>query len=102
MTIVDRNYRARGGEIDIIAQEGGLLAFVEVRCRENEAFGSPEETVDHAKRRRIAAAARAYLAILPPSSWKEARFDVIAVTGGQGAPAVRHYPGAFDARGKII
>ncbi len=102
MTIVGRNYRVRGGEIDIIAREGGLLVFVEVRCRENEAFGTPEETVDLAKRRRIAAAARAYLMKLPPSSWKEARFDVVAVTGGQGAPAVRHYPGAFDARGKLI
>ncbi|HWS14676.1 MAG TPA: YraN family protein, partial [Candidatus Methylomirabilis sp.] len=56
-TIGDRNYRARGGEIDIVARKGDLLVFVEVRSREDAAFGTPEETVTPAKRRRIVAAA---------------------------------------------
>jgi Holliday junction resolvase-like predicted endonuclease len=46
-------------------------------------------------------ATRAFLAGIPPSSWKEARFDVIAVTGGGRSSAVRHYPNAFDAKGKL-
>jgi putative endonuclease len=100
--VVERNFRARGGEIDIIARDGDVLAFVEVRFREEDGHGLPEETVGPVKRRRIVAAARAYLATIPPESWREARFDVAAVDGGGAAPAIRYYPGAFDARGKIL
>ena len=99
--VVERNFRARGGEIDIIARDGDVLAFVEVRFREEDGHGLPEESVGPLKRRRIVAAARAYLATIPPDSWREARFDVAAVDGG-GAPVIRYYPGAFDARGKIL
>jgi putative endonuclease len=102
MEIVGRNFRGRGGEIDVIAKTGNVLVFVEVRYRETEAFGSPEESIELRKRRRIASAARAFLAGIPPSSWKEARFDVIAVTGGGRTPTIRHYPNAFDAGGKLI
>jgi putative endonuclease len=100
--VVERNFRARGGEIDIIARDGDVLAFVEVRFREEDGHGLPEESVGPVKRRRIVAAARAYLATIPPESWREARFDVAAVDGGGAAPAIRYYPGAFDARGKIL
>ena len=99
--VVERNFRARGGEIDIIARDGDVLAFVEVRFREEDGHGLPEESVGPVKRRRIVAAARAYLSTIPPDSWREARFDVAAVDGG-GAPVIRYYPGAFDARGKIL
>ncbi len=102
MRIVERNFRARGGEIDIVAREGDDLVFVEVRFRENEEFGSPEETVGFGKRRRIVSPARTYLARIPPSSWKEARFDVVAVVGTGPGAVIRHYPGAFDARGKLL
>ena len=98
MTVVARNYRAKGGEIDIVARGGDRLVFVEVRSREDATFGSPEESVDLPKRRRIAAAARHYLTTVPPDSWREARFDVIAIEGD----TLRHYPGAFDAKGKIL
>ncbi len=101
-TIGGRNYRTRGGEIDIVARKGDLLVFVEVRSREDADFGAPEETVTPAKRRRIVAAARRYLATVPPSSWREARFDVIAIEGSGAAAELRHYPAAFDARGKIL
>lgn len=102
MRIVSRNFRAKGGEIDIVAQEGDLLAFVEVRFREENGHGLPEESVGPAKRRRIVAAARAYLATIPGDSWKEARFDVAAVDGGGTDASIRYYPGAFDAKGKIL
>jgi putative endonuclease len=101
-TIVERNYRTRGGEIDIVARKGDLLVFVEVRSREVPGLGTPEESVTPAKRRRIVAAARRYLSDVPPSSWREARFDVIAIDGSGDDAALRHYPAAFDAKGKIL
>jgi len=81
LTIVERNFRTRGGEIDIVARKGDALVFVEVRSREVPGFGTPEESVTPAKRRRIVAAARRYLSNVPPCSWREARFDVIAIEG---------------------
>jgi putative endonuclease len=100
--IAQRNWRGSGGEVDIVARKGDLLAFVEVRSREDASFGTPEESVDLAKRRRIARAARHYLSTIPAASWREARFDVIAVEGTGQTAVLRHYPGAFDARGKIL
>ncbi len=102
MTIVERNFRARGGEIDIVARKGDVLVFVEVRSREVPGFGTPEESVTPAKRRRIVGAARHYLSNVSPSSWREARFDVIAIEGNGDAAVLRHYPAAFDAKGKIL
>jgi putative endonuclease len=102
MRVVERNFRARGGEIDVIARDGDVLAFVEVRFREEDGHGLPEESVGPAKRRKIVTAARAYLATVSPDSWREARFDVAAVEGGGDVPAIRYYPGAFDAKGKIL
>lgn len=101
-TIVERNFRTRGGEIDIVARKGDVLVFVEVRSREVPGFGTPEESVTPAKRRRIVAAARGYLSNVPPSSWREARFDVIAIEGVGNAAALRHFSAAFDAHGKIL
>jgi putative endonuclease len=102
LTIVERNFRTRGGEIDIVARKGDVLIFVEVRSREVPGFGTPEESVTPAKRRRIVGAARQYLSKVPPSSWREARFDVIAIEGSGAATELRHYPAAFDAKGKIL
>ena len=102
MTIVERNFRARGGEIDIVAREEDVIVFVEVRSREVPGFGTPEASVTPAKRRRIVGAARHYLSKVPPFSWREARFDVIAIEGSGDAAELRHYPGAFDAKGKIL
>lgn len=102
MRIVGRNFSARGGEIDIVGRDGDLLAFVEVRYREDDGLGTPEETVGRIKRLKVAAAARAYLSRISPASWKEARFDVVAVVGTGPDRVIRHYPGAFDARGKLL
>ncbi len=109
MRIEARNFRARGGEIDIVARDGDVLVFVEVRFREEGTHGAPEESVTSAKRRRIVSAARAYLATLAHADWREARFDVVAVDGrrpevpgARDSAAIRHYRGAFDAKGKIL
>lgn len=100
--IVARNVRKRDGEVDIVAREGGTLAFVEVRSRGRRDFGLPEETVDRRKRLRIVSAARAWLAAASSRSWQEARFDVAAVEEGPGGPVIRYYPNAFDARGRLL
>lgn len=101
-TIAGRNFRSPGGEIDIVARKGDLLVFVEVRSRGDDGIERPEESVTPAKRRRIVAAARRYLSTVPPSSWREARFDVIAIEGAGEAAVLRHFPAAFDAKGKVL
>ncbi len=76
--IRDRNVRTREGEIDIIAEGDGVLAFVEVRARRGDAMGSALESLTAAKRRRLVALAEAYgqdREDLPP----ERRIDVIAL-----------------------
>ncbi len=75
--IVTRNYRVKAGEIDIIAEDGQVLCFVEVRARNRLGHGSPEETISRTKRRRIAAAASAYL--MRYTREPLCRFDVVAV-----------------------
>ncbi|HTO97450.1 MAG TPA: YraN family protein [Myxococcales bacterium] len=94
-TIVGRNHRCPRGEIDVIAEKGDLLVFVEVRTRATSAFGGPEETVNARKQRRVIAAARDFLARRrgPP---RAARFDVIAVVDGPRGPSLTHFPNAFD------
>lgn len=75
LVIVQRNYRCRGGEIDLIVRDGETLVFVEVRLRRNRAFGTAAESITAAKRRRLRFAARHYLARLgrePPC-----RFDAV-------------------------
>ncbi len=75
LEIVERNYRCRGGEIDLIAREGEVLVFVEVRLRTNPTFGGAATSITSAKRRRLVVAANYYLARLgrePPC-----RFDAV-------------------------
>lgn len=78
--IVERNWRARGGEIDVVARDGATLVFVEVKSRSHDGFGGPEAAVDPAKQRRMIVAARSFLGAtgcdLP------VRFDVVAVVRG--------------------
>jgi putative endonuclease len=89
--IVARNVTAKGGELDLVAVEGGTLCFVEVRSRGRSDFGTGEETVGPTKRRRIALAAQQFLA-----RWRDpsmpCRFDVVGI----GPDGVRLIKNAFD------
>lgn len=76
--ILERNYRCRQGEIDIIAEEGEVLVFVEVRSRRSDAYGDPLETVDFVKQSRITHAARHYLAAQRKMD-RQVRFDVVGI-----------------------
>ncbi len=74
LRIVARNWRCRHGEIDLVAEEGGTLVFAEVRLRRDAGFGGAAESVTAAKRVRLLAAARLYLAGRPQA---DCRFDVL-------------------------
>jgi putative endonuclease len=62
LAIVGRNYRCKGGEIDVIARDGATLVFVEVRLRRSRDFGGAGASIDFAKQRRVLLAAQHYLA----------------------------------------
>jgi putative endonuclease len=98
--VLARNFRCRGGEIDIVAQDGEALVFVEVKQRSGASHGTGCEAVTHEKRRRIIQAARLFAARRGLSE-RPIRFDVVALDGDpQGVVHARHIQGAFDARGK--
>ena len=98
--IVDRNHAVRQGEVDLVAREGEVLCFVEVRSRTSEAQGGPEETVTPSKARRVVAAATDWAA-RNGGLHGDIRFDVVAVTRLEGEPPrIEHFRGAFDADGQ--
>lgn len=93
--ILERNVRLGRNEIDIIAQEGDTVAFVEVKTRQTNAFADPEVNVDFGKRRRIRRAARIYIARRnDPELFY--RFDIVSVLlPEQGQPHVTLFRDAF-------
>jgi putative endonuclease len=81
MLLVERNWRCRLGEIDLIAEDRGVLVFAEVRMRRAFAFGGAGESVTAAKRARLMAAAGLYLS---RRGEVQCRFDVFLVDGPAG------------------
>jgi putative endonuclease len=91
-----RNFACRYGELDVVAERGEVLAFVEVRMRSSAVWGDPAHTVSFAKQRRVVKAALHYLFRFGLQE-RMVRFDVVSVVGrGEGA-RVEHIPAAFDA-----
>lgn len=78
-TILEKNFRTRFGEIDIVAEKKGTIVFLEVKTRRNHQFGSPEEAVDWRKRRKMEQVAQAYLQAKRTEN-RAARFDILSVT----------------------
>jgi putative endonuclease len=77
--VLERNYRYRRYEVDIIARQESTLVFIEVKRRKNNRFGYPEEFIDEAKLDRIMEAAQAYCEDI---DWNgDIRFDAIAISG---------------------
>ena len=93
--ILDRNYRNRLGEIDIVAEDRGVLVFVEVRTLRSSAGHSPEETIQWKKQQRISRTALAYIQYKRLED-RPARFDVVSVTLDGNRSALRHIPDAFE------
>ncbi|HIT54362.1 MAG TPA: YraN family protein [Candidatus Fimivicinus intestinavium] len=96
--ILCANYRTRFGELDMIAQQGPYIVFVEVKTRGPHAIAAPMEAVTPAKQRRLMRTAELYLAAHP--SALQPRFDVMEVEmDGEGhVTALRHLENAFDAQ----
>ncbi|MED3497035.1 YraN family protein [Brevibacillus agri] len=98
--IVAQNIRTRQGEIDLIAQDGETLVFVEVRTRSSFACGTAAESVTWRKRQKLRELAVAYLQA-QSRHVPSIRFDVVAIfqpasaDGEQAAPMIEHFVGAF-------
>ncbi len=78
--IVERNFRCKAGELDVVARDGETLVFVEVRSRRDARFGGGIAAIPPAKLRQVARVAAVYLAMRRPQ-FTTCRFDVVAITG---------------------
>ena len=94
--ILARRYRRAGGELDIVAREGPVVVFVEVKARDGREFGQGAEAVTAGKQRRIVRAALDYLARHGHVECA-CRFDVVSIEMGPGDPRIEIYRNAFDA-----
>lgn len=93
--LLQANYRTRTGEVDLIARDGEEIVFIEVKTRSSPSRGSPAETVNPAKRRRLIRAAREF-ANRYRLRERTLRFDVLAVlVPPDGEPSITHFKDAF-------
>jgi putative endonuclease len=95
--ILQKNYRIKAGEIDIIASDGGIICFIEVKTRRSERCGFPQEAVSKSKQRQISRVAVFFLKgnnLLH----KKARFDVVSilVASGNEIQDIRVIKNAFE------
>ena len=85
-TVLAAGWQCRFGELDLVAEKGNILAFVEVKLRKNDSFAAPRELVDRRKQERIRTAAELYLSQNPTSL--QPRFDVAEVFAPMGMETV--------------
>ena len=97
LSCLDRNYRSRAGEIDLVMREEDTIVFVEVRYRKSDAFGTGAESVTRSKQRRIINTALRYLQAKPRLEDKPCRFDVVSISGPVDAFDVQWIVDAFEA-----
>jgi putative endonuclease len=99
-TILAQNWRTRTGELDLVAERGGVVVFVEVKARTSHRFGLPEEAITPAKRRKLIHTAQAFLR-RERREGAEWRIDVIALDLGQDGRVLRldHYEDAVQGAG---
>ncbi len=95
--VIGRNFRTPYGEIDLIAQQGGLTVFVEVKARTGGGFGLPEDAVTPSKREHLLSAIQAYWQAQPDEG--EWRVDVVSVRGrpGEKDVEIEHFENALTA-----
>lgn len=94
--VLARNFKCRHGEVDVVAEDGEILCFVEVRTRASLTWGDPALTVMRKKQRRVVLAAMYYLQAFTRVP-RMCRFDVISVVGRSAPYRLEHLPNAFDA-----
>ena len=93
--IIKRNFRTPMGEVDIIAADGDIIVFVEVKARRSRQYGHPKFAVTPAKQRHLSIAALAYLKETR-NTGARARFDVVTVRYAGDMPVVEHIQNAFE------
>jgi len=94
-TIVERNFRQRVGELDIVARQGDDLVFVEVRTTSSDRYGLPQESITPAKVKKLRQLAQSYLLSRSVSSEQNIRFDVVAILRVNGQVDINHIENAF-------
>ena len=95
LRVLDRNWRCREGELDIVARDTGAIVFCEVKARRGTGYGSPVEAVTSAKQRKLRLLAQRWLAVHDEHA-PEIRFDVVGVLVRRTGPAVvTHLRAAF-------
>ena len=98
-TILARNYRPGGGEaeVDIVARDGDIVVFVDVKSRRSSEFGAPDRAIDTTKQRNITRAARSY-ATKAGIPWNQVRFDTVSVVFTEPPSIIHHQDAFFDGR----
>jgi putative endonuclease len=99
--ILARGNRLQPGELDLVATDGDVVVFIEVKTRQSHDAGHPADAVDDAKQRRLTRLAITYLKRHGLLN-RAARFDVVAITwpNGKRQPTIEHFQNAFDAVGQ--
>ena len=92
--MLDANVRSRGGELDLVMEDGGAVVFVEVRQRAGSGFGGAAESLDARKQAKVRRAAARWLAVHGRHE-DAVRFDAFLVAGDEASPTVRHVRDAF-------
>jgi putative endonuclease len=86
--VLDRNWRCREGELDVVVARGSVLVFCEVKTRRGTGFGTPAEAVTFGKQRRLRGLALRWLDAHPDARTRDLRFDVASVLAERGRPPV--------------
>jgi len=95
LSLLERNFRCKLGELDLIMQDGETLVFVEVKYRSRTDYGQGSEAVDRGKQTRLVRAAQVYLQQHPELIHAPMRFDVVSIDGPR--PQVQWLTNAFGA-----
>lgn len=94
MAVLDRNWRCRQGEVDLVALDAETVVFCEVKARRGAVFGAGVGAIPGRKARRLRLVASAWLAAHAVDH-RDVRFDVVGVRPGRTAPVIDHVKGAF-------
>ena len=97
LTLLERNFRVRGGEIDLVMSDGAVVVFVEVRARQEDTFMHPAESINARKRKRLVIAGTRYLQRSGGLHTTRSRFDVVCITGTGSARKLEWIKRAFEA-----
>lgn len=93
LVLIEKNYRCRRGEIDLVMRQSDTLVFVEVRYRKNQDFGGAKESITPSKQAKLQTTALHYMQLHQHNT--NARFDVIAVTGAGTLDNIEWIQNAF-------